>query len=151
MKILNFIFLISIIISGFTKANQVKTFDTKVTFPVNDQCHDYVTQLSLDSKLFRMSYKPFTIKLDAFPQISGFMELHSDKMLQIELNNEAHRIIDDCFARAKTSIDVSAPEGWLNVQQDVQMMQVNGVPIHSLVLEGSKLNIYFNWNDREFK
>ena len=60
-----------------------------------------------------MSYKPFTVKLDAFPQIFGFMELRSHIIMNVELKNKAIKMMDNCFVRAKTTIDVVTPEDWI--------------------------------------
>ncbi|RUO48878.1 hypothetical protein CWE21_05845 [Pseudidiomarina aquimaris] len=120
---------ISAIISGCAEPEPSNTFNAIVTFPVNNQCHDYVTQLTVSSGSYNMSYKPFTVKLDAFPQISGFMELRSNNMLNVELQNEAIRVMDDCFARAKTTIEVATPEDWVNAGKAIQSNLFNGVPV----------------------
>ncbi len=77
------------------------------------------------------------------------MELRSNNMLNVELQNEAIRVMDDCFARAKTTIEVATPEDWVNAGKAIQSNLVNGVSVHSLVLTGSRLDIYYNWNDKE--
>tara|TARA_Y100001963_G_scaffold159672_1_gene264523 strand:- start:19 stop:477 length:459 start_codon:yes stop_codon:yes gene_type:complete len=149
VKVIAYILCIFAIASGCSKPAAKDTYNGVVTFPVNDQCHDYVSHLTLKGSSYEVSYKPFTIKLDAFPQISGFMALRSNNMLNVELQNEAIRVMDDCFARAKTTIEVATPEDWVNAGKAIQSNLVNGVPVHSLVLTGSRLDIYYNWNDKE--
>jgi hypothetical protein len=139
----------SAIISGCAEPEPKNSFNAIVTFPVNNQCHDYVIQQPVSGNSYEISYKPFTVKLDAFPQISGFMELRSNNMMNVELQNEAIKIMDGCFARAKTTVDVPTPEDWVDAGKAIQSNLVNGVPIHSLVLNGSKLDIYYNWNDKK--
>lgn len=148
MRKVLYVLCLSVITFGCADPDPKNTFNAVVTFPVNNQCHDYVAQLPA-SNSYEMSYKPFTIELDAFPQISGFMELRSNNMMNVELQNEAIKVMDNCFARAMTSVDISTPEGWLHAGRVVQSNTVNGVPIHSLVLDGSKLNIHYNWQDKK--
>ncbi|WP_158684748.1 hypothetical protein [Pseudoalteromonas sp. T1lg48] len=140
---------LSAIISGCAESEPKNSFNAIVTFPVNNQCHDYVTQLPVSASSYEMSYKPFTVMLDAFPQISGFMELRSNNMMHVELQNEAIKMMDYCFARAKTTIEVTTPEEWVNAGKAIHSNLVNDVPVHSLVLKGSKLDIYYNWNDKK--
>mgnify|MGYP001080641228 CR=1 FL=1 len=149
MRKIIYILCMSAIISGCAEPEPSNIFNVIVTFPVNDQCHDYVTQLTVSSGSYEMSYKPFTVKLDAFPQISGFMELRSNNMMNVELENVAIKMMDDCFARAKTTIEVATPENWINAGKAIQSNTANDVPVHSLVLNGSKLDIYYNWNDKK--
>jgi len=134
--------------TGCAEPEPEGSFNAVVTFPVNNICHDYVSGLEGERSLFEMSYKPFTVKLDAFPQISGFMELRSNNMMNVELQNEAIKMMDKCFARAKTTVDVTTSGAWIDVGQALQSNTVNGVPVHSLVLNGSKLDIYYNWDDK---
>ncbi|RUO71993.1 hypothetical protein CWI80_09310 [Pseudidiomarina sediminum] len=137
------------LVTGCAEPDTKRDFNATVTFPVNNQCHEYVTQLPVTVGQYEVSYKPFTVKLDAFPQITGFMELRSNNMMNVELQNEAIKMMDNCFARAKTAIDVTTPDGWLNAGKAIQANLVNDVPVHSLVLNGSVLEIYYNWDDKE--
>ena len=137
------------VVLGCAEPVPKNSFNAVATFPVNSQCHNYVMGLSVTGKPYEVLYKPFTLKLDAFPQISGFMELRSNSMMNVQLQNEAIRMMDECFARAKTTIDVSTPEDWVNAGKAVQYNLVNGVPVHSLVLDGTELDIYYNWSDKE--
>ncbi|MDT7526966.1 MULTISPECIES: hypothetical protein [Pseudidiomarina] len=143
-----YILFASIIMTGCAEPEPEGSFNAVVTFPVNNICHDYVLGLEGERSLFDMSYKPFTVKLDAFPQISGFMELRSNNMINVELQNEAIKMMDKCFARAKTTVDVTASGAWIDVGKVLQSNAANGVPVHSLVLNGSKLDIYYNWDDK---
>lgn len=150
MRKVIYILCISVFVSSCTGPEPKDDFNARVTFPVNNQCHNYVTQLDVSRSSYDMSYRPFTVKLDAFPQISGFMELRSNNMMNIELQNEAIKIMDSCFARAKTTIEVTTPKDWINAGKAIQSNLVNNIPVHSLVLNGSKLDIYYNWNDKKY-
>jgi hypothetical protein len=148
IKVILMAFL-SVTIVGCAEPEPVGSFNAIVTFPVNQVCHSYVSGLKVENNVFEAEYKPFTIKLDAFPQVSGFMELRSNNMMNVELQNEAIKMMDKCFARAKTTINVATPEAWVDAGKAIQSNIVNGVPVHSLVLDGSKLDIHYNWGDKK--
>lgn len=140
--------LIAVVVSGCAeKIEREDQFSAVVTFPVNNICHGYASGLTGSKDKFEVTYRPFSIKLDAFPQIGGFIELRSNQLVHVELQNEGLRMMDNCFARAKTTVDVATPEAWLNAGESIQFKVTNGVPIHALVLNGSQVEIYYHYDD----
>ncbi|MFT5520806.1 MAG: hypothetical protein ACI9IA_001403 [Enterobacterales bacterium] len=140
--------LYSWILTGCAKSEPETSFKTIATFPVNKVCHNYVSSIKNEAEMFEIKLNSFTVKLDAFPQIFGFMELRSNKLLSVDLQNEAIKIMDKCFARAKTSIPIPTLDSWIEVGRAVQSNKASNVPIHALIINGTEIDIYYNWDDK---
>ncbi len=135
--------LMCVLIGGCTQPEPSNHVNAVVTFPVHHLCHDYIVQLPDDQGLYQFSFRPFTLKQDAFPHLSGFAELKSNTLMNLELQNKAIEIMDQCVARMKTTIAVESPSDWSDVGKKIQFLKANEIAIHSLVLEGTSLDVYY--------
>lgn len=127
--------------------DELRTSD--YTFPVNEICESHVQDYLGTYDGYTAEYEKFTTKLDAYPSISGFVRLSSQGLMSFELHKVAIKILDGCFARAKSIVPISSAGDWRNVGESVQFFNDYKIPIHSIVIQRSEVEIYFNYQEAD--